>query len=79
MREIARKKTAREVSEWETASLAEAARYLGVSRQWLHVLINRGELKPHLGAGFKSRFTGKRMPRLLREDVERLKRARDRA
>jgi excisionase family DNA binding protein len=74
------RRTPTEAVEWLTATPAEAARYLGVTRQWVYQLMARRELRSVKVHGTtRSRFTGKLMPRLLRREVDRVKRRRDAA
>lgn len=45
---------------------------MGVTRQWIYELIERGDLRvTKIPGTARSKFTGRLMPRVLRADVER--------
>lgn len=68
----------RTVDEWNSVSPSAAARFLGVSRQTVYTWIADGTLSAYRMRGARAPLTGKAPQRILRADLERLRRKRDR-
>lgn len=67
------------VDEFNSLTPSAAARFLGVSRQTIYAWLESGQLKAQRLHGTRAALTGSSPQRILRDDLERLRRKRARA
>lgn len=66
------------VDEWNSVSPSAAARFLGVSRQTIYSWLADGTLTAYRASSGRAPLTGRAPQRILRADLERLRRRRAR-